>query len=378
MSKFTKAEQLFLQLYRHALWADVPGREPSFVDAADEATWQRVADVAEAQTCTGLLADALAQLPADRRPPKPIYFSVVTATADAEDANRKMNHYLCGLFPMLARHGIRAWLLKGQGLARCYPQPLHRMPGDIDVLIPREEEFQRAVRLFAGHLPADEPTSSHERLFHLDDVLIELHGKIVTDLNPRLRRHFPAWSQACYAQQPVVWGDVALPPTAFDAVFVFLHLARHYVGGGVGLRQVADWMRFLFVHRAQGGEQPIDAVRLLRDIDRLGLRRLWVAFAAMAVHRLGFPSAAMPLFDGAPRYRRVADAVLRNILDEGNFGHHDAAMAYRPSGFVAGKAYSFLVQSRRMARNLCLFPVETLYCFPLLVRDGLSRVMSRQ
>ena len=184
MSKFTKAEQLFLQLYRHALWADVPGREPSFVDAADEATWQRVADVAEAQTCTGLLADALAQLPADRRPPKPIYFSVVTATADAEDANRKMNHYLCGLFPMLARHGIRAWLLKGQGLARCYPQPLHRMPGDIDVLIPREEEFQRAVRLFAGHLPADEPTSSHERLFHLDDVLIELHGKIVTDLNP--------------------------------------------------------------------------------------------------------------------------------------------------------------------------------------------------
>ncbi len=374
MSRFTKAEQLFLQLYRGALWADLPQEAPQPV-RADGATWQRVADLAEAQTCQGLLADALSLLPAESRPPKPVYFSLVTATADAEDANRKMNQSLRGLFPMLERQGVRAWLLKGQGLAQCYPQPAHRMAGDIDVLIPRKDEFERAVRLFSAHLPRGERGEGrYERAFYLGDVIIELHSRIVTDFSPRLHRHFPAWSQAYYGREPVRWGDVALPPTDFDAIFVFVHLARHYVGGGIGLRQVADWMRFLYVHRADGGQCPLDVARLERDIDRLGLRRLWTVFAVMAVRHLGCPASAMPLYDASPRYHAAADAVLRSILDEGNFGHHDAAMDQRPKGFLAGKAFSFLVQSRRMARKLRYFPVESLYCFPQLVCGGLSRL----
>ncbi len=378
MSKFTEAEQLFLRLYRSALWADLPQAAPLSSVRADEATWQRVADIAEAQTCQGLVADALSRLPRDERPPKPVYFSLVTATADAEDANRKMNHCLHGLFPMLERQGIHAWLLKGQGMAQCYPHPLHRMAGDIDVLIPRKEEFERAVRLFSAHLPRGEQEGRYECAFRLDDIVIELHSQVVADLNPRLRRHFPAWSHVHYGQQPVRWGDVALPPTHFDAIFVFVHLARHYVGGGIGLRQVADWMRFLYVHRADGGQRPLDVARLERDIDRLGLRRLWQAFAALAVRHLGCPARVMPLYDASRRQQRAADAVLRSILDEGNFGYHDAALAQRPDGFVAGKAFSFLVQTRRMARKLRYFPVETICSFPQLVLGGLARVIGRQ
>ncbi len=378
MSRFTKAEQLFLQLYRSALWADLPQEAPLAL-RADEATWLQVADVAEGQTCQGLLADALSRLPLESRPPKSVYFSLVTATADAEDANRKMNHYLRGLFPMLERQGIRAWLLKGQGLAQCYPQPTHRLSGDMDVLIPRKEEFERAVRIFSARLPRgnQEDEGRYERTFCLDGIVIELHSRVVTDLNPRFRRRFPAWSWTYYEQEPVRWGDVSLPPVDFDAVFVFVHLARHYVGGGIGLRQVADWMRFLYVHRADG-QHPIDVARLEHDVAHLGLRRLWKVFAAMAVHHLGCPASVMPLYDASPRYRKAADAVLRSILDEGNFGYHDAAMDQRPHGFLAGKAFSFLVQARRMAYKFRYFPVETLYCFPQLVIGGLGRVAGRK
>ncbi len=379
MSLFTKAEQLFLRLYRDSLWADVAQDTPRPIHA-DEATWQQVADIADAQTCQGLLADALSRLSAESRPPKPVYFSLVAATADAEDANRKMNHCLRGLFPMLERQGVRAWLLKGQGLAQCYPQPTHRMAGDIDLLIPRKDEFDRAERLFAEHLPRGnrEEEGRYERSFYVNDVIIELHSQIVTDLNPRLRCHFPAWSQAYYEREPVRWGDVALPPADFDAIFVFVHLARHFVGGGIGLRQVADWMRFLYVHRADGGKCPIDVERLVRDIDHLGLRRLWTVFAVMAVRHLGCPASVMPLYDASPRYLKAADAVLRSILDEGNFGHHDAAMDKRPQGFLTGKAFSFLIQTRRMAAKLRYFPIETLYCFPQLVFGGLGRVIGRK
>ena len=169
---------------------------------ADEATWLRVVDVAVEQTCQGLLADALSQMPADRRPSKPIYFSMVNMTAEAEDRNRNMNRCLHGLFPMLERQGIPAWLLKGQGLARCYPQPLHRMSGDIDVFIPTAEAFDRAVELFAKHLPGDGLEEGHERTFHVDDIAIELHSLIVTDLNGRLRRNFPACANSSWRSHP--------------------------------------------------------------------------------------------------------------------------------------------------------------------------------
>lgn len=393
MTQFTKAEQVFLYLYRRALWEDVPleasraqnADKPTDTDAPDnvalpggsidEATWRDVVSVAEAQTCQGLLADALVQLPTDKRPSKALYFSVLNVAARAESINQKMNDTLCGLFPMLQRKGIRAWLLKGQGLAQCYPQPLHRMAGDIDVFMPYAEEFDRAVKLFECRLPGKEHEPDHHRTFFADGITIELHGKINTHLNNRICRTFPAWLGQQMERQTVEWGDVTLPPVSFDAVYVFMHLVAHYVGGGIGLRQLADWMRFLYAHR-EGSRSPIDRVQLERDVTHLGLRRLWHVFACIAVTYLGCPADVMPLYDA--RYRREAAMVLRCIFDEGNFGHHDAAMKYRPKGFMAGKAFSFLVQSRRMMWNMRVFPRETLFCFPLMVRGGLERVLRRE
>ena len=42
---------------------------------------------------------------------------------------------------------------------------------------------------------------------------------------------------------------VVLPPVHFDALFIFLHAARHYFGSAVGLRQLSDWMRYLYTHK---------------------------------------------------------------------------------------------------------------------------------
>ena len=41
----------------------------------------------------------------------------------------------------LEKDGLRCCILKGQGNAELYPEPLMRMPGDIDVWIDSDEEF---------------------------------------------------------------------------------------------------------------------------------------------------------------------------------------------------------------------------------------------
>ena len=99
-------------------------------------------------------------------------------------------------------------------------------------------------------------------------------------------------------------------------------------------------------------------------------------FATLAVDYLGCPAEVMPLYD--PRHHRDAAMVLRCIFDEGNFGHHDTAMDHRPDGFLLGKAFSFLVQVRRMVHKFQLFPRETLFCFPILIRDGMGRIVGRK
>ena len=47
-------------------------------------------------------------------------------------ANLRLESVLAELVTLLRSHGIEGILLKGQGLARDYPVPHHRMCGDID------------------------------------------------------------------------------------------------------------------------------------------------------------------------------------------------------------------------------------------------------
>lgn len=376
MKRFTEAEQLFLSLYRAGLWADIADGKHDLPEGTyrDE-TWQGVSAIAQSQTCVGVVTDSITRLPREKRPPKTIYFGLVSGTGAIEQENRRMNESLRGMFPMFKRLGFSAWLLKGQGLAQCYPQPLHRTSGDIDVYFPQPGDFDRATSLFAKYLPREDTGGVGECSFSQNGILIELHRDIATDLNGRLHHDFPTWSSEVSTEQPDRWGDVVLPPVRFNVVFVFVHLARHFIGGGIGLRQVADWMRFLYTHRAgnEKGWEAVDAAKLETDLRHLGLWHLWQVFGCMAVDYLGCPREAMPFYDA--RLHRQAARVLRIILDEGNFGYYDEAMNGRPTDFVKGKIYSFFVQTRRMVRKCAVFPREVLYNFPKMVKDGVKRTM---
>ena len=71
--------------------------------------------------------------------------------ADYVDRTEKGNRLVDRVAEVMARfweaRGIKAVLLKGQGIAAMYPNPLHRTPGDIDWYFPGEANFRQALKL---------------------------------------------------------------------------------------------------------------------------------------------------------------------------------------------------------------------------------------
>ncbi|MCI6619820.1 MAG: nucleotidyltransferase family protein [Prevotella sp.] len=360
MSNWSKEERLFLALYRYGLW-----RDPLPLDLFEgQVRWDAVIGLARSQTVVGILTEGIEALPKPLRPEKPVYFGLIANTSDIESKNKRMNEFIPLLMSQLEGKGVHSVLLKGQGVAACYPNPLHRMPGDIDLYIPDEAEYEKArgLMLQIGKEAEEENPEIKHSAFEAYGFLIELHGSFRFFISRRCRNHTDLWRDLAMPAglgSCRTWSKFTVPPVRFDVIFIFGHLLGQFMGGGIGLRQVSDWMVFI---RANKVIDHVGDGVLKSDLDLLGLTGYWQAFASMAVCLLGFPKEEMPFYD--PAFDRKGRRVLQNIFYTGNFGarqkaHHLSA----DTNAIAKKAVTLFGQLPVYWRNFWLFPRDTAYCF---------------
>ena len=80
---------------------------------------------------------------------------------------------------------------------------------------------------------------------HREGVTLENHREMVTIFSPALQREFLRQLDAWYPQGARIVEidgyDIPVPPLEFDVLFIFLHMYKHFVLEGVGLRQLCDW-----------------------------------------------------------------------------------------------------------------------------------------
>ena len=271
----------FVELLKAGLWNKQLDQE-MFRDDCD---FHELAMMSLRQTVTGLIGVAFMQLPKGMVP-RALQIALLKKVSDVEERNRRVNKSVAESFGWLLAQGLHPWLIKGQGVAQDYDDPLKRVSGDIDVFFADEKEYEFARRRMLRVLQPSELKADNRQTLNLEfmdgDVYMEFHGRVLAEINHRSNRHFAAFTKEAAQLPPRRWGSVTLPPVRFDAVFIFTHLVRHYFGGGIGLRQVCDWMRFMHSHA-----EEIDREQLRADLDRLGLMKIWQAFAAMAVEQLG-------------------------------------------------------------------------------------------
>ena len=345
---------VFFYLLQAGLWEQDVQLVPD-----EDTEWRAVFQLADEQSVTGLVAAGLEHVACSV--PKADLHPFLMRVLAVEDTNARMNRFIAELMERLRTRGIRAVLVKGQGIAQCYARPLWRACGDVDLMLDAEnyEKAKAYLPTFASKVEKEDPRVKHLAMT-IDSWEVELHGTLRGGVSKRMEAMIDAvQEETCTRGQVRLWDndgtEVLLASADNDIIFIFTHFLKHFFKGGIGLRQICDWCRLLWTYR-----DSIDRALLERRIREMGLRSEWKAFAAFAVEYLAMPAEAMPFYDTAPRWRRKAARIQDFILRVGNFGHNRDSSYYRTKPFLVRKPISLGRRLADFATHVRIFPLDSL------------------
>ena len=139
------------------------------------------------------------------------------------------------------REGVPFFLVKGLEIARQYPLPYTRTMGDLDIVV-HTADCERAGRalLDMGFERVGKGKNEREYRREGDGVAAEIHDHLLYERGNATR------AQRAYAER--AWEHARpLPDTArweldwtFHMVFLLMHLRKHFITCGVGIRHFLD------------------------------------------------------------------------------------------------------------------------------------------
>lgn len=361
----------FAELYKAVLWEDaayLPGSVPD---------WGKLYMIACQQSLAGVVGDYLvrnsSRFSAAGFPiPEKLLARIKAVVFQIINANAKLNGVLAEVVSALRQAGVQSVLLKGQGVALNYPNPMLRQCGDIDLYVGQENYLKTAdvLKDMAGSIEFGGGSAKH---YHITvrEILIEVHRtSMVYSGNKEKDAFFAALQSEGLALENVTsfevnGTEVHTPDDQFNAVYIFNHLFHHFMTGGIGLRQISDWMYFIRSHRT-------DSEMVLRSLEGLNEVLPWKVFASLAVDVFRFPAEEMPLY--CPGYSEKAKTVLKTVFDEGNFGKNKWAVSHRSKYYLVAKTQSFVRAIGRYFVLVTVFPSITMDAVKDFLVSGFSAV----
>lgn len=235
---------------------------------------------------------------------------------------------------------IPAVVLKGSTVARYYPQPDLRVLGDVDILIPKDK-VEQAKEIMLQHSYACHE-SDHE--FHLafgkNGTCVELHydvTKLPDSRGGEMTEKETTRFLDCRDQAQVSGHAFPILTESHQALSLLLHMVRHMIAGGIGLRQLCDWAMYVASVDPQsfaGNTAPM--------LDRCGLLRYAEVATLTCVQYLRLPEKHAAWCRSVDQ--EYAQLFIRDVFFGGNMGRADKEKFGRilSHGTTLGKKQSYL------------------------------------
>lgn len=368
-----KTQQAFFALLQAGLW---PTENNNNNVGAKGVDWGRVYRLAEEQSVIGLIAAGIDFLLPSDRPPQEIVLQFIGETLQSEQRNKAMNTFVAFLIQKMRVSEIYALLVKGQGLAQCYKNPVWRSSGDIDLFL-SDENYEKAKAFLmplASKVEAEAHFKKHLGLI-IDGWLVELHGSLRSGLSNRVDRVLDEIrDDTFYGGNVRSWNNngvqIFMLAPENNAIYVFSHILDHFYKGGIGLRQICDWCRLMWTYRDTLNHDLLES-----RIRKAGLMNEWKAFGAVAVDWLGMPAEAMPFYSSYARWSEKAEKIKDFVMEVGNFGHNRDMSYYENKPFIVRKAISFKQRVSDLCRHARIFPVNSLRFFWGITVNGVYAAM---
>lgn len=341
---------LFFELIRVAL-----GSQNSLTHIPSDSEWRSLCQFAEEQSLVGVCFAGLQHLGGDADDgferiglSEDQYLDWMAMAAQIHQRNDDVNHQCIELQKRLSDAGFWSCILKGQGVAQLYGDlSMFRQSGDIDVWVDcsREKVIDYVQRL----APTKVFDQKHIQFNCFDDTSVEAHWVPVKFDNPFRNRIICNYIAAERDRQfSNVVDGLCVPTNVFQLVHQLLHVYRHYVYEGVGMRQIMD---LYFTQRAC---ESIDGCyqKTVALFKKLGLMRFVAATQWVLMHVFQMPLSQLLCEPDEKEGRKLLD----EIMIGGNFGHHDARNR------VAGEStiHRFFRRWGRMFRMFRFDPLGTL------------------
>ena len=309
---------LFFELLQVAL-----GNRDRLSQIPSDEEWSDLYDESERQAVTGILLQGIDRLPLEQRPARVFLLQWIGVGQMIERQNRLLDERCVELLGMLKKDGLYGTILKGQGIAQLYDKELRslRQSGDIDVYVDCGFKEALYVQEING-LTVEGWDYKHAHLRIWEDTEVEVHYRVEVLLNLWKNRKLQRWFQK---HQDALFcnlnHNVMMTPTVeFNVFYILLHIYRHFLYEGVGMRQIID---YYFVLRTIHGSQ-FTVQEYVEAVSEFGMERfarglMWVMQETLEMN------CEWMLWEPD---EKEGEYILDEVMAGGNFGHHDQRLQH--------------------------------------------------
>ena len=292
------------------------GKRDSFSVEIEAADLISLYEAAKKQALVGMLFVGIERVFRDRKcseVEKKIIFQWLTAYKALELQNKIQNEQIEKLSLCLRQQILRNTLLKGQGYAMLYPEPMRRQCGDIDLWVDASREEISSI--CESNWGIDHVDYKNLVLADFPKAHVEVHFIPSWFYSPFVNRKFKKWYKEGLEQQFQLQPSKSYPtPTLdFNLVYCCVHIYRHIFDEGIGLRQLTDYYYLL---QRSSVEQRQQAYKVL-----CAFKMKKFVGAIMYVLKYFFQIDDSLLLCDVNE--KQGEKLLQDILCGGNFGHHN-------------------------------------------------------
>ncbi|MBR5136393.1 MAG: nucleotidyltransferase family protein [Clostridia bacterium] len=305
----TTQQQMFA-LLRSSLW----GVDKFPLQISGDVDWEAVYKELKDQTVNRLVADVLCPLNT------PVSQKCLMDTTYGIVLWHSYMKAQCSLHKIFEEHNVSYAVLKGASSAVNYPKPTYRSMGDIDVLV-RPEQFENVINLLKdkGYTVKENHSFRHAELLK-DSIEIEVH---------RCYSMFSDKSVFEYFENELLMGldntiETQIEGYTFNTFspiengLVLLEHVDHHLQGGIGLRQIVDWMVYVDKYVSDDVWENTFGPKAKKT----GLETLAITITRMCQMYLGLREDITWCNKAEDQ---LCTELMKIILARGNFGHKDKA-----------------------------------------------------
>lgn len=290
------------------------GKRERFSHELSDVDWKTLYKEAQRQSLVGVLLSGVEKAIAngERRPV--FLMQWIARVLTLEQRNELLNERCREITDIFKQIGLRSCVLKGQGVARLYPNPLRRQCGDIDLWV--EGNRDEIYRTLKARWKVGDTVIHHADVEIFKETPTEIHFIPSFAYSPFLYHKYKQFFRKYAEQQFSNYNDevgFASPTSNFNVVYSLMHIFHHVLHEGIGLRQLLDYY-YILHSLEQKQKTPV-----FEDMKHLGLAKF--ATAVMYVEQQMFDLEKDHLL--CEPDAQLGHLLLSEIERSGNFGQYD-------------------------------------------------------